>query len=178
MDTRDRILIALEEIITTTDPFHFSIEDVAKKAGVSKGGLLYHFPTKDELLKSLLDKVTDEQFEAIEKEAENFKDTPSRLLKAQVRAWIHQLREKGKLFPAILSIINHNREFLEPLKIRFNELRRHHIENGLDPITVNIILLAIDGYLFHRSLEVEEFTEEEATAIENQLIKMCEMTEK
>ncbi|MCX5496899.1 helix-turn-helix domain containing protein, partial [Kaistia dalseonensis] len=36
-------------------PGHLSLEAVAERAGISKGGLLYHFPTKQALLSGLVE---------------------------------------------------------------------------------------------------------------------------
>ena len=51
---RDRILDALEDELLDAGPEAPSLEAVAARAEVSKGGVLYHFPTKDALLEALL----------------------------------------------------------------------------------------------------------------------------
>ncbi|WP_371362004.1 hypothetical protein SRRS_32680 [Sporomusa rhizae] len=48
-ETKEQILRAAAEIINVEGVFSLTLEAVAKKAGISKGGLLYHFPTKDDL---------------------------------------------------------------------------------------------------------------------------------
>ncbi|GGC70801.1 TetR/AcrR family transcriptional regulator [Hoyosella rhizosphaerae] len=54
---RDRILDALEQLLVTTGSPQFTLESVAQAAEVSKGGLLYHFPSKDALLLGLVDRL-------------------------------------------------------------------------------------------------------------------------
>ncbi|GCB56911.1 hypothetical protein rerp_33190 [Rhodococcus erythropolis] len=49
-DTRDRILDALEKLLLVSGVAQVTLEGVAAEAGVSKGGLLYHFPSKEALL--------------------------------------------------------------------------------------------------------------------------------
>lgn len=46
---RERILDAFEEILRTDGERAATIEAVARAAGVSKGGALYHFPSKEAL---------------------------------------------------------------------------------------------------------------------------------
>ena len=53
-DTRDRILDALERLLLDVGVAQVTLEGVAASAGVSKGGLLYHFPTKEALLASMV----------------------------------------------------------------------------------------------------------------------------
>ncbi|MFC9994491.1 TetR/AcrR family transcriptional regulator [Nocardia sp. NPDC127526] len=52
--TRDRILDALETLLLDKGMSQVTLESVAKAAGVSKGGLLYHFKSKDALLAGLV----------------------------------------------------------------------------------------------------------------------------
>ena len=51
---RDRVLDAYTDVVVTTGPETVTLEGVAAAAGVSKGGLLYHFGSKDALLGGLL----------------------------------------------------------------------------------------------------------------------------
>ncbi|MBF6261555.1 TetR/AcrR family transcriptional regulator [Nocardia farcinica] len=52
--TRDRILNALEALLLEKGMSQVTLENVAAAAGVSKGGLLYHFKSKDALLAGLV----------------------------------------------------------------------------------------------------------------------------
>jgi AcrR family transcriptional regulator len=58
-DTRERILRALRDILARTGNASVTLEAVAAEAGVSKGGLLYHFPSKSALYLGLLSSVRD-----------------------------------------------------------------------------------------------------------------------
>ncbi|MFX0573406.1 TetR/AcrR family transcriptional regulator [Nocardia nepalensis] len=53
-NTRDRILDALETLLLEKGMSQVTLENVAATAGVSKGGLLYHFKSKDALLAGLV----------------------------------------------------------------------------------------------------------------------------
>ncbi|GAB47708.1 TetR/AcrR family transcriptional regulator [Mobilicoccus pelagius] len=59
IDTKDRILDALELVLTESGPGAATLEAVAARAGVSKGGLLYHFGGKEALFNGLLDRLRD-----------------------------------------------------------------------------------------------------------------------
>ncbi|MDI9914196.1 TetR/AcrR family transcriptional regulator [Rhodococcus sp. IEGM 1379] len=52
--TRDRILDALEKLLLVSSVAQVTLEGVATEAGVSKGGLLYHFPSKEALLAAMV----------------------------------------------------------------------------------------------------------------------------
>ena len=54
--TRDRIMEAAAAVAHSVGPAHLSLDAVAEQAGVSKGGLLYHFPTKASLIKAVVER--------------------------------------------------------------------------------------------------------------------------
>jgi AcrR family transcriptional regulator len=56
---RDRILDAFAELLSDEGERHATLEAVARRAGVSKGGLLYHFPSKDRLVDGLCDRLRE-----------------------------------------------------------------------------------------------------------------------
>lgn len=53
--TREHILAAAAELAREKGAAHISIEAIAERAGLSKGGLLYHFPRKDALIQALVE---------------------------------------------------------------------------------------------------------------------------
>jgi AcrR family transcriptional regulator len=53
-DTRDRILDSLETLLLEHGMTKVTLDSVAAAAGVSKGGLLYHFKTKDALVAAMV----------------------------------------------------------------------------------------------------------------------------
>ncbi|MFE3542087.1 TetR/AcrR family transcriptional regulator [Nocardia sp. NPDC059177] len=57
--TRDRILDALETLLLERGATQMTLDNVAAAAGVSKGGLLYHFKSKDALLAGLVHRLGD-----------------------------------------------------------------------------------------------------------------------
>jgi AcrR family transcriptional regulator len=58
--TRDRLLDAFEKLVVVGGTRTATLEAVAADAGVSKGGLLYHFGSKDDLIDGMLARL-DEQ---------------------------------------------------------------------------------------------------------------------
>lgn len=53
---RDRILDAFEDLLAEQSERAATLEAVAARAGVSKGGLLYHFASKDALVDGVLER--------------------------------------------------------------------------------------------------------------------------
>jgi len=56
---RAKVLHAYAEILVSSGERSATLEAVAERAGVSKGGLLYHFPSKDALAEGLLEHLRE-----------------------------------------------------------------------------------------------------------------------
>jgi AcrR family transcriptional regulator len=58
--TRDRLLDAFETLLVTAGSRAATLDAVAAEAEVSKGGLLYHFHSKDELVDGMLTRLREQ----------------------------------------------------------------------------------------------------------------------
>ena len=56
-ETRDALLGAAKTILIEQGPARLTLDAVAERAGVSKGGLLYHFPSKAALVDGLAQRL-------------------------------------------------------------------------------------------------------------------------
>jgi AcrR family transcriptional regulator len=54
---RDAVLDSFEELLIGVGERAATLDAVAKRAGVSKGGLLYHFPNKEALIAAMLERL-------------------------------------------------------------------------------------------------------------------------
>lgn len=78
---RERVLDAAAAVIVATGGRQFTLDAVAEQADISKGGLVYSFPTKEELLSAVLARETARFFAAIdERLGEDREDPRKRLL--------------------------------------------------------------------------------------------------
>ena len=54
---RDRVLDAFERLLVDRGERAATLDAVAREAGVSKGGLIYHFPSREAMVEGLLDRM-------------------------------------------------------------------------------------------------------------------------
>jgi AcrR family transcriptional regulator len=54
-NVREMIIQAATELVKETGLASFTMDVVVERAYVSKGGLLYHFPSKDELINGMIE---------------------------------------------------------------------------------------------------------------------------
>ena len=75
-NTRDRILDAAEELVSTRGVSDLTLDAVAAGANLSKGGLLYHFASKEQLIIGLVQRITDELAADFERSLSDETDKP------------------------------------------------------------------------------------------------------
>ncbi len=83
--TRADLLQAAERIVETEGSKKLTLDAVARAAGLSKGGVLYHFPTKAALVEAMVRYHLDQMDEAMEQFIAEEPPGPGRV----VRAWFH-----------------------------------------------------------------------------------------
>ena len=98
---KTQILEAAYEVIALKGCSDFTLEDVANTAGLSKGGILHYFKTKEDILVSLLVMIYTAVEDIITKRAERYR-TPERKLKAIIIAYIVAAKRNPAIYPVMI----------------------------------------------------------------------------
>ena len=56
---KNQILDAAERVVVANGPYRLTLDAVTKEANISKGGLLYHFATKEKLIDGMIERYLD-----------------------------------------------------------------------------------------------------------------------
>lgn len=83
---REQILDAAEQVVMREGAAHLTIEAVAAEAGVSKGGVLYSFASKDALIDALHRRIISGFDQIVEKVIATLGDTPENRIRGHVIA--------------------------------------------------------------------------------------------
>lgn len=158
----DRLLDAAEEVIQREGLGHLRLEAVARRAGLSKGGLLHHFPSKDALVDALVARRAAEWRAEVEAAIEAQPPGPGRVPRALLalclsgsREWSETQRRSCQL---CLTALVHDPKRVEPMRAFNRELRARLAQDGLAPGVGEAVLLAVDGLWFGWLLGVTEPT--------------------
>lgn len=169
-NTRQKILEAAAELARTEGSAHLSLDSVAARAGISKGGLLYNFPTKSALLKALVQQHIDE-FETVLNERLQAEDA-STVSQEYFRLSLEHMRNAKPPPSGLLAALSEDPELLAPVR-RFNRrlLDRMKSESS-DPTALLMLFLALEGLRVQKLLGTDILTEKEHTNVLEKLDAM------
>lgn len=173
--TREALLRAAARVVQAEGVTHLTLEAVARTAGVSKGGLLYHFPSKDALIAAMLDDLLT-SFEAqIEQGMARDPDAgPGRWLRAYVRSSFTLSKDELSGTSALLAAVVADPALMTPLRHRFAAWQERALADGLDPATATLIRLAADGQWFADLLDLAPLTEPHRHEVLAALLRLTE----
>jgi AcrR family transcriptional regulator len=118
---RDKILDAALELVGDIGVPAITLEGVALRAGVSKGGLLYHFRFKDQLLAAANEHLVRRRVAARDAEVKRLPTGRSRRLKAYVLASVNNTAGNDQISTNLLVAGSLTAESAEPIRRYFKE---------------------------------------------------------
>ncbi len=157
-DTVDRILDAGEWIVVREGAARLTLDAVAARAGVSKGGLLYHFPSRRDLLRALLHRFVDRAEQRVDRERPAWFGRRGAELQATMRGWLNQSPLERRSAHALLAAVLHEPGLLSSVRPRIVQATRRLLaearRQGVAPARAAILMLAIRGLWMSEILRV------------------------
>lgn len=167
-DARARILDAALAVSDRVGAAHMTLDAVAAEAGVSKGGLLYHFASKDLLLKGVVEHHMDQHRRDLEMAETLFPANPGGYLQAFVHAQRQGLEAKlhgPKATQSFIAAAVNTPELMDsPRQYAATHAARLR-ELGPDFIEALLVTLAFDGLFFGDAFEMLDLTASERSAL-------------
>jgi AcrR family transcriptional regulator len=146
--TRQQIIHAAFALIRREGVARLTIEAVAQEARLSKGGVLYHFRSKESLIQamvaSLVERFKDDIETARREEPEGERSAPGNWLRAYIRASAGPAEDDEDTV-ALLAAVSTDPRLLEPLQAQYTRWQALAETDGVDPALATVIRLALDG---------------------------------
>jgi AcrR family transcriptional regulator len=152
-DTRTRLLDAAALVLLTTGAEQLTLAAVAAEAGVSKGGLFYHFPTKQALVAGMVDRLVG-VFDAALTAAG---DTPGAATRAYLDSTVPPeggVAAADGTTAALLGGLLVDPAALGPLRTTYARWQERLEHDGIDPAAATAVRLAVDGWWLARLLDL------------------------
>ncbi|PLR80574.1 TetR family transcriptional regulator [Bacillus canaveralius] len=173
--TRETILIEACKLVGREGVSHLTLEGVAKEAGMSKGGLLYHFPTKDTLIKEMINYVMELSNNHIEEHAALEENDPGKWLRGFANSSFEQGGLRFLMSSGLLATMLSNSEWVESWRERYVEWHQKIENDHNDLILGYIVFLAVDGLWYADLLGLNPPQGELRQKILETLIKLTKM---
>jgi len=154
--TRRSVLDAAADLVATEGAAKLTLDAVAERVGLSKGGILHHFATKDSLIAAMIEDVVT-QFEADLARHMQGESGPGSFARAFLRACLDPdgaLTRTLRVSAGILAAVAINSQLLAPLRHRYDEWRQRLEDDGIDPAIAELVRSAADGLWLGNVLEL------------------------
>lgn len=145
---KELILKAVSQIVNEEGVEKLTLEAVAQKAGISKGGLLYHFPTKDSLILGVIEQLSNHFLEGFNKRANDDSRTEGKWTRSYIETSFFCASDVNNLYTALSAAHFTNPEMLQRLQQAYSEIQNKIENDELDPVRATLVRLAIDGLWF------------------------------
>ena len=171
---REKIIDAAVEVVVESGARHLTLEAVAAKAGVSRGGLLYHYPNKEALLQGLLDRRVQSINKSIADRRMEHQDSE----KPETTAYVLSLVEEEvgmerATSVAIIASAAHDPQLLAPAREDYYRHLHHMMQDGITLERAAVITLAANGLKMMEAFNMFPFTQEERQRIVEEILSIA-----
>ena len=170
---RESIIDAAEAVVVEVGALHLTLDTVAAKAKISKGGLMYHFPSKDALLNAMVTRLID-RFNQMRNDAQaKVGNDPKAMLKAHTLTTLNQ-PESNRIAAAILAAAANEPKLLAPLHNYYVKRFEQFAAAGLPLEDVAVVVLATSGLSLFEQLQISPFNKTQRARIIKKMMRLIE----
>lgn len=163
-DARARILQAAGELAWESGPGGMALDAVAARAGLSKGGLLYHFPTKAKLLEALVEEFVREFDRDLAARESAVGGEPNATARAYLELFSQEQKCRRPPPSGLLAAMAEGAEFLDPVRHYQRVFLDRMKATASDPAMAIVVFLAIQGIKSMDLMTIDTLEKDEIAA--------------
>lgn len=168
---RTRILDAAERIVQAKGVGGLTLDAAAREAGVSKGGLLYHFASKEALIGGMLDRYAEFVSASFDATVARQREGRGRVARAII-AWAFGEEETSpgtepmdRLAAVCLAAFHHDPALLDPMRVVAARMKAELLADGTPMGPALAVLTASDGLFMAHIFNMYRHTDAERAAL-------------
>jgi AcrR family transcriptional regulator len=181
IQTRELILNSAEALVLRDGAGSLTLERVAREASISKGGVLYHFATKAQLIQGLVERLIRHFDRDLDQCLEKPATGPGRRTRAFVHATLEGTwdktsgsRSRGlEIFAVLLAALTTTPKSLAPLQKRYARWQRQMEHDGLEPVRATVVRLATDGLWLCELLGFTSLSQKRRAAVVQEILRLA-----
>jgi AcrR family transcriptional regulator len=170
--TREKILITTAKLVASYGPAALTIEKAAEAASLSKGAVLYHFPSKDALVSALIASSLEQFDTTTTRFVDRDANKNGRFSRAYARVLFHPQNNTSEFAAGLLAAVTTNLSLLGPAVSRHAEVQRRVEADGISASMATLIRLASDGLYFTRAFGLAPLSDAQADGVLKLLIEL------
>ena len=170
--SKEAILDAAEEIVMESGALHLTFDAVAERAGISKGGLIYNFPSKSALLEAMISRMAERFVELREKARQESPEYSKNELMVEIRSLQGKSKATKRLGAALLAVVANQPELVAVVRKTMGD-RLFFIAKDGDFVSKAILFFAAFGLHFHDLLNLSLLDEQQQTEIFDELLRLA-----
>jgi AcrR family transcriptional regulator len=162
--SRDKILDAAVRVAVQDGILAMTLDAVAREASVSKGGLLHHFRSKDDLITAMLISFRAKMQRAMDARMADDPNPRGRWLRATLQTIWSESRDgdantpspsdPSRFFTTMLTAFANNPHLLDPVRENMRQVRERLLAEGANGLRQLALGAAIHGLLLWQHLGV------------------------
>jgi len=162
---RDKVLDAAEAVIRRSGGRNFTLDAVAECAGISKGGLVYTFPTKDGLIHSVLERELGRFQEAVHRRLGNRPVGPIQLALAHIEEALSEDDASTQMAAFLVTALVHAPDMLGTVRNFYRALLDPFRSEQGEFAAARHALLAVEGIFLLSGLGFAEVSPDEIKSV-------------
>lgn len=173
MSTREKIIDAAMAVVRDQGVARLTLDEAARVAGVSKGGVLYHFKSKDDLIRGMVQRLIDQCDQLNREHYERQPDGPYRWARTLVHACFDP---NGPAFDpvggALLAAVTVNPDLVAPIQAMYDRWMERIQSDSPDLERAGLVCSAMDGVYFQRLMGIRVGEAADAERLKNHALAL------
>jgi AcrR family transcriptional regulator len=174
---RQRILDSAVAVVREEGAGHLTLDSVARHAGLSKGGVLYHFPNKRALIEAMIERLLGNMEARADAQRQRIEGVNARLRALSLADATH-LPEEDAMSLAILAASAEDPTLLNPVRETvagwFAQVEGEAKDADVDVDAALLVLLANQGLRFMEMLELLPLKPARTRRLRERLLQLAE----
>ncbi len=173
ISTREQIIDAALSVVRTQGVAALTLDEAARIAGISKGGVLYHFKSKDALIQGMVARLAGQCESLQQRHYDQLAPGPNRWARALVETCFDPSGPStDPAGCALLAAVATNPGLMEPLEGTIDTAFRRLTADSEDPSMALLVALAMDGLWLHRLVNSPVIDETRRLAIRDKAMEL------
>lgn len=143
---REALLDAAQDVLLRDGAANLTIEAVAANAGISKASVLYDYKTKQALVRAMIERRFETEWERVRSITSNLESSPDAGIQGWIKASRRELSDEDRMLAmGMMVALAGDPEFKQLSQRFFERMRGTTVDTATQPRGARLALLAVEG---------------------------------